>query len=104
MGVDCYGVVTLAAAHAGLMLPILPPYHELPCKDLALEAIESWSYPVEDPEPGDVAVWVVSGFPRHLGIVTELGHSITVVRESSVRERPIRTTEAMPLWGYRGIV
>ena len=74
LGLDCVGVVLVAAAAAGIAPASLPPYRlggVLPDADAVLSASGAWMESAA--LPGDVLTIVPAAGQRHLGILTPSG-------------------------------
>lgn len=74
LGLDCVGVVLVAAAAAGVVPSHLPAYRlGGDCPDVeAIVAAQGCSR-IDSGLPGDVLVFAPTGRQRHFGIVTPLG-------------------------------
>lgn len=69
-GVDCIGLVLLAAADAGLSLPDPAPYEREPQGARLLDGIAAHGRRVATAQPGDVLVFRLGGYGGHVGIAT----------------------------------
>lgn len=74
LGLDCVGVVLVAAAALPLRLPVLPPYRMggMP-PDIAAVFDAFGAREIDQALPGDVLVVAPASDQRHFGIVTPLG-------------------------------
>jgi cell wall-associated NlpC family hydrolase len=74
LGLDCVGVVLVAAAALPVRLPVLPPYR-LGMAPLDISAVfdDFGARETDLALPGDVLVIVPAPDQRHFGIVTPLG-------------------------------
>jgi cell wall-associated NlpC family hydrolase len=70
-GVDCIGLVLLAAADAGLTLPDPAPYQREPQGQRLVEGIRAHAQRVSVAEPGDVLVFRMGVYGGHVGIATQ---------------------------------
>jgi murein DD-endopeptidase / murein LD-carboxypeptidase len=74
LGLDCVGVVLVAAAALPMRLPALPPYRlggALP--DISAVFVDLGATRIDRARPGDVLVIAPAPDQRHVGIVTQLG-------------------------------
>jgi cell wall-associated NlpC family hydrolase len=69
-GVDCIGLVLLAAADAGLTLPDPAPYQREPQGQRLLDGIRAHAQRVVVAEPGDILVFRMGIYGGHVGIAT----------------------------------
>jgi cell wall-associated NlpC family hydrolase len=74
LGLDCVGVVLVAASGLPVRLPVLPPYRlgGTP-PDSATAFAEAGATIIDRALPGDVLVFAPAPDQRHFGIVTPLG-------------------------------
>ena len=80
-GVDCGGVIILAARQAGLLPPDwdVPPYSTIIDVDMILAGLREWCEPVErtgDPEAGDILLMRILRRNQHLAVATGEGSII----------------------------
>jgi cell wall-associated NlpC family hydrolase len=90
LGLDCVGVVLVAAAVLPLRPPVLPPYRlgGTP-PDIASVFIEICATRIDRALPGDVIVIAPAPDQRHFGIVTPLGMVHAHAGLGRVLEAPI---------------
>ena len=69
-GVDCVGLVLLAAAKAGLPVPDPAPYARQPQEAALLRGVLAHGRRVPEARPGDVLVFRMGLYGGHLGIAT----------------------------------
>jgi cell wall-associated NlpC family hydrolase len=70
-GVDCIGLVLLAAADAGRPLPDPAPYQREPQGQRLLDGIRDHARRVPSAEPGDILVFRMGLYGGHVGIATD---------------------------------
>ncbi len=82
-GVDCGGVIILAARNAGLLPPDwdVPPYSTIIDVDMILAGLREWCEPVErpgepEPEAGDILLMRILRRDQHLAVATGEGSII----------------------------
>lgn len=69
-GVDCIGLVILAAADVGLSLPDPAPYEREPQGARLLDGISAHARRVASVKPGDILVFRMGVYGGHVGIAT----------------------------------
>ena len=69
-GLDCIGLVLLAARDAGLVLPDPAPYAREPQGTRLLEGILAHAVRVPEPAPGDVLLFRMGLYGGHVGIAS----------------------------------
>ncbi len=75
LGLDCVGVVLVAAAAVGIVPAILPAYRlGGDCPDVEAILAAHGCEGVASALPGDVIVFAPSDRQRHFGVVTPVGH------------------------------
>lgn len=70
-GVDCIGLVLLAAAKAGLSIPDPAPYAREPQGAALMRGVLAHGVRVADALPGDVLVFRMGLYGGHVGIATQ---------------------------------
>lgn len=69
-GVDCIGLLLLAAREAGRNLPDPAPYSRTPQGPRLLEGLMQFCRRVARPEPGDVLLFRLGLYGGHVGLAT----------------------------------
>lgn len=72
-GVDCIGLLLVAAREAGRELPDPAPYERVPAGPRLLAGIAAMCRRVAEPEPGDVLMFRMGIFGGHVGLATRHG-------------------------------
>ena len=94
-GIDCGGLIILAARRAGLLPPDwdVPPYSPIIDVGMILAGLREWCEPVErpgEPEAGDILLMRILRRPQHLAIASGEGSMIHVyVAAGRVIEHPL---------------
>jgi cell wall-associated NlpC family hydrolase len=70
-GVDCIGLVLLAARDAGLELPDPAPYQREPQGARLVAGVREHALRVATPAPGDIMVFKMGVYAGHVGIFTD---------------------------------
>jgi hypothetical protein len=70
-GLDCIGLVLLAAREVGLVLPDPAPYEREPQGTRLLDGILAHAARVASPAPGDVLLFRMGLYGGHVGIASE---------------------------------
>lgn len=78
-GVDCVGLLLVAAADVGIELPDMPGYRRSPNPELFVTHIRNNSLPVSAPEPGTFGVFRDGNQPCHVGIFAERDGNLTLI-------------------------
>lgn len=69
-GVDCIGLVLLAAARIGVQIPDPAPYDRAPQNSRLFDGIATHADRVAAPEPGDVLLFRMGLYGGHVGIAS----------------------------------
>ena len=94
-GIDCGGLIILAARRAGLLPPDwdVPPYSPIIDVGMILDGLRKWCEPVErpgEPKAGDILLMRILRRPQHLAVATGEGSMIHVyVAAGRVVEHPL---------------
>lgn len=78
-GVDCVGLLLMAAADLGIELPDMPGYRRSPNPDLFVTHIRNNSLSVPSPEPGTFGIFRDGLQPCHVGIFAEQDGQLTLI-------------------------
>lgn len=70
-GVDCIGLVLLAAAEIGVVIPDPAPYEREPQGTRLLQGIAQYASRVGAHQPGDILVFRSGLYAGHIGIASE---------------------------------
>ncbi|CAK0766165.1 conserved hypothetical protein [Gammaproteobacteria bacterium] len=109
-GVDCWGLARLVYAEEfGITLPCLSEQYKSGSREGIAELIalekEGWEI-TEAPRSGDVVLFVIHGFPSHLGLVTLPGFFLHVLQNKTVvverLESPLWKSRLRGVYRYRG--
>lgn len=86
-GIDCIGLVVAATAAGGVQMRDRRDYGREPWQDgLEREMHEHFGAPVEDWQPGDVAMmrWEERPEAGHVGIIASSQHGLTLIHSHSM--------------------
>ena len=82
-GVDCVGLLLMAAADIGIELPDMPGYRRSPNPALFVTHIRDNSLAVAEPTPGTFGIFRDGTQPCHVGIFAERDGHLTLIHAYS---------------------
>lgn len=82
-GVDCVGLLLMAAQDIGIELPDMPGYRRSPNPALFVTHIRDNSLSVAQPEPGTFGIFRDGTQPCHVGIFGERDGQLTLIHAYS---------------------
>jgi cell wall-associated NlpC family hydrolase len=110
MGVDCVGLVLVAACDMGIIIPDLTGYRRTPHPDVFVNHVRQVTIPATQPLPGHIGVFRDGNQPCHVGIFAErhdkpsLIHAYIgtgkVMEEPFIHEWPSKLMEIRAIEGF----
>ena len=81
IGVDCAGLVVLAARDCGYTIRDMQGYATIPSQNLFMQSVMEHCTPIAigDVLPGDVAMFRFDSEPQHIAIISDIAPDITLL-------------------------
>lgn len=79
MGIDCVGLIIMAASDIGIQVPDMPGYRRSPDGPKFVEHIRASSVPASEPLPGTFGIFRDGSQPCHVGIFAEMHGGVSLI-------------------------